>query len=309
MQARNRRAGRGAALLLAVAIGLTAPAAMAARIGVLSNKYARETAQDFGVRIPQHRFTPVDVSAGPPPVTDLLAQFDAILLFEDGTYLKAPLVGNAVAAYAKSGRSVVLGTFYDQERSDGSPDFTPHGWGDLETIDPNTTDGVGTSYAARTLGAVVAHPLTVGLNALSAAKYAGGNQAKPGTQVVAAWAQKNARGEPDPAIAYRTTGHACVIHVAIAPDYPTVTTSGNEFGGDFYRAWSNAFDFAALGCQVVAPGSFAQIGQGFANRGVFDLWRAAFPFAVRLDGVLVQRGFGPELRLNTLPDGWIVPGI
>jgi hypothetical protein len=309
MQTPARRACRGVRLLLtAAALALATSPALAARIGVLSNQYAAETAKDFAVHIPQHTFVGVDVGGGPPPVDQLLAQFDAILLFEDGTYVQAPLVGNAVAAYARSGRAVVLGTFYDQERSDGSPDFTPHGWGDLETIDPNTTDGVGTSYAQRTLGNVVPHPLTTGIKTLSAAKYAGGNQAKPGTIVVATWAQKNARGLPDPAIAYRITDAACVIHVTIAPDYPTVATTSSDFGGDFYRAWSNAFDFARLGCEGVIPGDLGQITLGFANRTVLDMWRAAFPFAITLDGAPLQGGYGPALELVTLPGGRIVSG-
>jgi hypothetical protein len=308
MQTTVRRARRGAALLLTAALALAPAAALAARIGVLSNKFAKETAQDFAIHAPQHTFVGVDVGGGPPPLAQLLAQFDAILLFEDGTFVQAPLVGDTVAAYAQSGRVVVLGSFYDQERSDGSPDFTPHGWGRLETLDPNTTDGVGTSYAPRTLGTVLPHPLTTGVSVLNAVKFAGGNQAKPGTIVVATWAQKNARGQPDPAIAYRLTGPSCVVHVAIAPDYPTVATSSSDFGGDFYRVWSNAFDFAASGCDAVIPGDFSQIGRGFATRTVLDLWRAAFPFAIMLDGQSVQGGFGPALQLVTLANGRIVAG-
>jgi hypothetical protein len=142
----------------------------------------------------------------------------------------------------------VLGTFYDQDRSDGPTEFNPHGWGALESIDPNVTDGVGTSYEPRTLGSSVAHPLTAGVSSLSAAKLAGGNQAKPATIVVATWAQKNARGNPDPAVAYRISGAACVIHIAIAPDYPSVGVLNTDFGGDYYRLWRNAFDFAGNHC-------------------------------------------------------------
>ena len=235
-------------LLTFAAFAALAPRAHAARIGVLSNKYFAETAADFNAKIPGHTFVPVDVSAGPPSLSSLVTQFDALLLFEDTTFTQAPAVGTTVAAFARGGRAVVLGTFYDQDRSDGPPDFTPHGWGELEQIDPNTTDGVGTSYAPHTLGTSITHPLMAGVAALSAAKFAGGNQAKPSTIVVANWAQKNAKGNPDPAVDYRITGAACVIHVAIAPDYPTVGTLNNDFGGDYYRLWRNAFDFASGHC-------------------------------------------------------------
>jgi hypothetical protein len=244
-----RRPSRVACSLVAVAaLALASGSSLAARIGVLSNKYAAETAADFNTRVGGHVFTAVDTAAAVPSVATLASQFDALLLFEDGTSTQAPAVGTAVAAYARSGRAVVLGTFYDQDRSDGSPEFTPHGWGELERIDPNTTDGVGTSYATRTLGAAGNHPLMSGVTALSANKFAGGNQAKANSIVVAYWTQKNARGEPDPAVAYRITGRACVIHVAIAPNYPTIGVINTDFGGDFYRLWRNAFDFAAGGC-------------------------------------------------------------
>jgi len=75
---------------------------------------------------------------------------------------------------------------------------------------------------------------------------------KPGGVVVAAWSQTNARGATDPAIAYKITRRACVIHVGIAPHYgvlPTFGTFGVDFAGDFYRVWKNAFDFGRLNCR------------------------------------------------------------
>ena len=173
-----------------------------------------------------------------------------LLLFEDSTFGNAPAVGNVVAAYARTGRAVVLGTFYDQDRTDGPAAVTPHGWGALETIDPNTTDGTGTAYSPRSLdtASITAHPLTAGVTALFGNRFVGGNQPKAGTRVVANWAQKNARGGADPAIAYRFSDGACVIHIAIAPQYPVIDTTNAEFGGDFYRVWANAFDFGASNC-------------------------------------------------------------
>ena len=255
MQKMMRRPLRGACLALTVLVAIASGPAVAARIGVLSNKYAVETAADFNTRIGVHAFTPVDTSITIPSVATLTSQFDALLLFEDGTSVQAPALGTTVAAFANSGRAVVLGTFYDQDRSDGPAEFTPHGWGDLEKLDPNTTDGVGTSYAQRTLGTHLEHPLVAGVNTLFANKFAGGNEAKPGTIVVATWAQKNARGHADPAVAFRITGRACVIHLAIAPNYPVIGVLDTDFGGDFYRLWRNAFEFAAAGCVDTAqPG-------------------------------------------------------
>ena len=89
-----------------------------------------------------------------------MANFDVLLLFEDSVFSNATAVGNRVAEFANSGHAVVLGTFYDQDRSDalaGTP--APHGWGNLETIDPNTTDGVGTAYARAHAGARYASSL------------------------------------------------------------------------------------------------------------------------------------------------------
>ena len=250
------RPSRVAALCGAVVLAaLVALPAQAARVGVLANRFFVEVAADFNAKVPGHSFTGVDVSATVPTLSALLSNYDVVLLFEDQTFVNSTAVGDVVAAFANSGRAVVIGTFYDQDRSDTTPtvDFTPHGWGALEAIDPNTSDGTGTPYAARTLNVpgLVPHPLTAGLTALTSAKYAGGNQAKAGTIVVANWQEKNARGLPDPAIAYRLTSLACVIHVAIAPNYPAIGVAGVDFGGDFYRAWTNAADFAASGCGTV----------------------------------------------------------
>lgn len=234
---------------------LLAADAGAARVGVLSNRYFAETAADFNNNVGGHTFTSVDVSVAAPTLASLTASYDVLLLFEDGTFANAPNVGNAVAAFAATGRPVVLGAFYDQDRSDAPPTLVPppHGWGALETIDPNTTDGTGTPGAPRSLNPASIAPsaLTAGVTTLTSAKFAGGNDAKPGTIVVAAWNQPNARGRIDPAIAYRVSGLSCVIHVAIAPQYPTIGTAGVDFGGDFYKAWRNAFDFAANSCIAV----------------------------------------------------------
>jgi len=307
-----------AAVVVACTLSATAHAA---RVAILSNAWSAQTAADFNARIGGHVFTGIDVTSSVPSLDALVANYDVVLLFEDRVFVNATAVGNRVAQFAQAGRAVVLGTFYDQDRSDAIAGTTaPHGWGALETLDPDTTDGVGTSYAVRTLAAasIQPHPLTRGIVSLAALRgnpgpYAGGNQAKPGTIVVAAWAQRNARGSVDPAIAYRQTGVACVIQIGIAPQYGVLGTFGTfgvDFAGDFYKVWGNAFDFGAANCQVptIIPGDFGQIALGWSNRAELDAWRAGFSFAVTLDGALLQAGFGPPLSLHTHTDGTITTG-
>ncbi len=246
------------ALLAAVVLTAMALPADAARVGVLSNRLSTETAAEFANRIPAHTFKGIDTSSAVPSVQGLLDNYDVLLLFEDFTYANAPSVGKVAAAFANSGRAVVLGTFYEQDRSDAPAVNNPNGWGALELIDPNTSDGRGTPYAPRTLDidTLVPHALTRGIKSLTSAKWAGGNQAKPGTTVVAVWKEPNARGLPDPAIAYRITDKACVIHVAIAPNYPLLASADHT--GDFHRAWANAFEFAGRHC---VGDSFDAVGE------------------------------------------------
>jgi len=251
MQSHRLRHFAAAVVVVVAALAGAAPgAAWAARVAVISNFYQNETAAKFGANIGGHTFTPIDVSVSVPALAELTSNYDVVLLFEDSTFSNAPAVGNVVAAYARTGRSVVLGTFYDQDRTDGPVAVAPHGWGALEAIDPNTTDGTGTAYAPRSLDAasIVAHPLTAGVTTLFGGRFVGGNQPKPATMVVANWVQKNARGGPDPAIAYRISEGTCVIHIAIAPQYPAIGEANVDWGGDFYRVWRNAFDFGAGHC-------------------------------------------------------------
>jgi len=247
-----------------VMVALDASPAYAARVGVLSNNNAVTTAADFGAKIPGHVFTGVDTSVVVPTLLSLQGSFDVLLVFEDGRFPNSTPVGDVAAAFANAGRPVVLGTFYDQDRSDSSNPallVPSHGWGVLESIDPNTTDGVGVRTdgtglpnLARVLNpaSIVIHPLTKGVTALSAVSgFAGGNEAKAGTVVLANWTEPNARGLPDPAIAFRVTGAACVIQIGIAPDYAVGVGIGyGNFTGNFYPVWANAFDFAANSCTV-----------------------------------------------------------
>lgn len=247
--------------MLAGVLGLPAGDAAAARVAVISNSNTAEVAADFATNLPGHSFAPIDVSISVPgSIAALVPAYDVVLLFEDGRFANATPTGDLVAAFAATGRPVVLGSFYDKDRSDSGGSGAGYGWGALEAIDPSTTDGIGipTGGQVRTLNPArtVRHPLTEGVNSLFATKWAGGNEAKAGSHVVAQWQEPNARGRVDPAIAYRVTGVACVIQIGIIPHYPSVKTGGNvpgtDYGGDYYRVWQNAFDFADRHC-VVKP--------------------------------------------------------
>lgn len=236
------------ALVLVLALGVGA--VEAARVGVLSNNYSNEAAADFSGRLSGHTFTGVGVSGGAPTLASLRSSYDVLLVFADRNFAAAPDVGDVAAEFANSGRPVVLGTFYNQQRNGAGGS----GWGALEALDPNTTDGISVPPGGQPrnldAAATVPHPLTRGVSALFGNQWAGGNEAKPGTTVVARWRELNARGNPDPAIAYRTTGAACVIQIGIAPHYSALGTVGADYGGDFYLVWQNAFDFAATGCRT-----------------------------------------------------------
>ena len=130
-----RRTATALAALLLGAMVLAGPA-QAARIGVLSNKLAAETAADFSAKVSGHTFTGVDLSLSVPTVASLTAAYDAILLFEDSTFANSPIVGANVAAFAQTGRAVILGTFYEQDRSDALVANSPHGWGALKRWTP-----------------------------------------------------------------------------------------------------------------------------------------------------------------------------
>ena len=87
------------ALAALLAVTCLTPPAQAARVGILANRYATQTAADFGNRVPAHTFTGVDTSVVLPTLPTLLASYDVLLVFEDMTYANAPAVGNVAAAF------------------------------------------------------------------------------------------------------------------------------------------------------------------------------------------------------------------
>jgi hypothetical protein len=228
------------------AAGLT-PTPILAECLILSNMFADTCALDFTLKIPYIDFSWMNVKTDTPSISDLRA-FNVVLLFEDGIFSNAPNVGSVVYEYVMVGGNLVLGTFYEQDRSDNTlAGWTPNGWGPLETIDPFTSDGVGCEYNDDTLdvSSIVVHPITEGVGSLWCDRYHGGVSAKPDTIVVANWTSPNYLGEPCPLAGYRILeNNQRVVQISIYPNYAYLNTSENV-GGDFYTLWGNAIKWAS----------------------------------------------------------------
>ncbi len=209
---------------------------------ILSNRMADTCALDFTLKIKDVDFAWMDVSSETPSISKLRA-FDVVLLFEDGYFSNAPNVGSAVYEYVKAGGNLIIGTFYEQDRSE-----IGNGWGLLETIDPFTSDGYGCEYTNDTLNvlSLITHPITSGVQSLWCDSYHGGVHAKADTIVVANWTGPNYLGEPCPLAGYRILeDNQRVVQISIYPNYAYYNTTGTEVGGDFYTLWANAIRWAS----------------------------------------------------------------
>jgi hypothetical protein len=169
------------------------------------------------------------------PSVQQLNQFDAVLLFENGT--EGPIcdsVGDQLHDYVMSGGNLVIGTFYWQERSDGG--YEEVGWGDLESIDPLFANE-GNAYNNDSTGTWINHPLTRGLDTIYCHYGGGYDSLRSGTTAVAWW--KN--GEI--LMAYNAP-NGRIVAVTLWPAEPN-NRAGNYKG--FYRAWENALLYSAWG--------------------------------------------------------------
>ncbi len=210
--------------------------AWAANILVISNSGQDFVAMDFTANT-SHTFDSFDANAT--PTLDELMAYDAVLLFENGTFPNAVNVGDVLAEYVLAGGGVVLGTFYWQNRSDAGFGGS---WGDLELYDPMTAGAGGCEYNSDDMdqATIVDHPIMAGVMSLHGNSFRGGTTAKPESEVLALWSTPNNLGEPDPVVALRYEGESCVIGVTMFPD-----ASFNDFTGDFYVVFDNALSFAA----------------------------------------------------------------
>lgn len=177
--------------------------------------------------IPEASFASEFVVVSPPSLSTLL-QYDAILLYENGSYEHAVSVGNRVAEYIGAGGNVVIGSFYWQNRSDSG--FGHQGWGALEGLDPFSSTG-GAVYGEGSLGSVTPHPITEGVSDFTVDRWWGGVAANGGTTLVASWED----GSP---LAGFVTGQGGQRIVAIS-SFPAGTS------GDLTTLWVNAVRWAA----------------------------------------------------------------
>lgn len=170
------------------------------------------------------------------PTVDQLNQFDAVLLFENGT--EGPIcdsVGDRMHDYVMGGGNLVLGTFYWQDRSDGG--YEEVGWGDLESIDPIIANE-GDAYNDDSTGMWIEHPLTRGLDTIYC-HYSGGYDSLRAGAIAVAWWKND-----EILIAYNKPDGR-IVAVTLWPAEPQQETDGNYKG--FYRAWENALLYAAWG--------------------------------------------------------------
>jgi len=229
------------------------PKPIVAECLILSNDWADTCALDFTLKIAEVDFAWMDVSVNTPSISNVSA-YDVVLLFEEGIFANAPNVGSTVYEYVMAGGNLVIGTFYEQDRSDINSTitfWTPYGWGPLETIDPFTSDTKGCEYSYDELNvsSLVPHPITFGVQSLWSNNYNGGVHAKPSTVVVANWTGPNYVGEDCPLAGYRIQENGQrVVQISV---YPATASLGNETGGDFYTLWANSLIWAATKADTV----------------------------------------------------------
>jgi len=169
------------------------------------------------------------------PVLADLAGFDAVLLFEDGSYANSDAVGDLVAQFHEAGGGVVHATFYWQDT-----------WGNFTQYQA-LDDQNGCEYNSddTNSASLISHPVTAGVTSLGAVSYRGGTVANPAATTLLLWQSTNQVGNPDPAIAVRTTAFGRVVGISVLPSYSRYGTLGNEYRGEFHLAFENALKWSA----------------------------------------------------------------
>jgi len=184
----------------------------------------------LSAQMPEASFGSEFVVVSPPSLGSLLP-YDAVVLYENGSYDHAAAVGDRIAEYVEAGGNLVIGSFYWQNRSDAGRGHP--GWGNLEGMDAFSSTG-GAVYGQGSLGDVSPHEITQGVSAFSVSRWWGGVSANGGTSVVASWAD----GTPLAGYAVGSGGQRIVAISA----FPGLMGGG---GGGLAKLWGNAVRWAA----------------------------------------------------------------
>jgi hypothetical protein len=197
-----------------------------------------EITWDDSMSVP-FKFKSIDVSSVA-PTKAYMDSFNVVLLFEDGLFSNAPVVGDSVYKYVMGGGNLVIGTFYDQDRTDNLH-YSPYTWGTLETIDPLHHGSC--LYVYDSLGTIFNHPVTQQIAKLYTYYRGGLDSVKTGGVAVAFWADSTifiGVNQPGPAPGGRIT------QVTTFPAEPFLR--GPAIPGayrDFYKIWEHALMWSA----------------------------------------------------------------
>ena len=184
----------------------------------------------YSKHISDIEFSHIDVQDSIPSFDDFEG-VDVILLYEDGTFSNAEIIGDLLYGYVMAGGNLVLGTFYWQDRSDGGYSGS---WGSLEMIDP--LFGGSCDYAYDSLGLVLNHDLTDGVTSLKT-YYRGGSDSLRNNATALAW-----WNDGDVLMAYNKP-NGTITAVTTAPQegyYWDTRGNPNNPEGDFFKLWENA---------------------------------------------------------------------
>jgi carboxypeptidase family protein len=198
----------------------------------------------LGAQIAEGQFSRDFVVVNPPSLGSLRS-FDAIVLYENGSYDHATAVGDRIAQYVNAGGNLIIGSFYWQNRSDGG--YGHPGWGALEGMDVLGSSG-GTRYAQGSVGSLSEHPITDGVAPFSVPRWWGG--VSGGGNVVATWS------DGTPLAAYSI--HAGGQRVVAISAFPGLMGSAD---GELAKLWGNAVRWAASAGGPNQNGVNSQLGR------------------------------------------------